>query len=144
MRKTALIETYGGSDRVLLARLGLLGPFYEVPEYLFLSRSHAEQSVRSSRYDRMWWFNPAKQGKLALPTWRIFGELLKAPLEARLSTASRIACLADASSWPFKNGNGIEMAVDLVRAARHVLHVSARPPGQADTGRDQDGPADIG
>ena len=37
--------SYAHSDRVLLLQLGLLGRYYEVPEYLFISTSHMRQSV---------------------------------------------------------------------------------------------------
>ncbi len=116
LRMTPLIDIYAGSDRVLLARLGLIGEFYEVPEYLFFSRSHSAQSVRSNRYDRMWWFDPTKQGHIALPAWRIFGELVECVCEVPLSSADRARCLFDVLRWPLWNGNGIEMAIDVARA----------------------------
>ncbi len=125
LRKTPLIAPYAGSDRVLLARLGLMGEFREVPEYLFYSRSHAAQSVRSSRFDRMWWFNPSRQGRITFPAWRILVELVKSVFEVRLSLADRVRCLAAALRWPLTSGNGIEMAVDLVRAVRLMPHAVA-------------------
>jgi hypothetical protein len=40
--------TYVNADGVLLVRMSLLGWFYEVPEYLFLSRRHSWQSMQLS------------------------------------------------------------------------------------------------
>jgi glycosyltransferase involved in cell wall biosynthesis len=46
LRKTDSFESYVGSDRMLRAEIALQGKFLEIPEYLFLSRDHAERSVR--------------------------------------------------------------------------------------------------
>src|SRR5262249_45754519 len=45
LRLTKLIDNYSDSDRTLLADLGLRGPFYEIPEPLFLHRMHEKGSV---------------------------------------------------------------------------------------------------
>src|SRR5262245_7900591 len=52
MRVSALLQTplegaYARGDSVLLARMALLGRFVELPERLFLSRSHASQSMQT-------------------------------------------------------------------------------------------------
>src|ERR1700747_844992 len=52
MRMSALRQLppqgiYVNGDRVLLARMSLLGRLYEVPEYLFISRRHSGQSVET-------------------------------------------------------------------------------------------------
>ena len=49
MRRDALhklppMGSHAHSDRIFLLRLGLLGRFYEVPQYLFVSRSHSGRS----------------------------------------------------------------------------------------------------
>jgi glycosyltransferase involved in cell wall biosynthesis len=43
--QTKLIGSYNHGDGVLLAHLALMGPFAEVPEYLFNSRRHERQSM---------------------------------------------------------------------------------------------------
>ena len=50
MRMSALRQlppqgSYVNADGVLLARMSLLGRFYEVPEHLFISRRHSGQSM---------------------------------------------------------------------------------------------------
>ena len=52
MRMSALRQIppqgmYVNGDGVLLARLSLIGRFYEIPEYLFISRHHSAQSIRT-------------------------------------------------------------------------------------------------
>ena len=52
MRSSALQQTplhgvYARADSVLLARMALLGRFVELPERLFLSRSHTSQSMQT-------------------------------------------------------------------------------------------------
>ena len=61
LKKTPLIAGYTSSDRVLLAEMCLLGCVFEVPERLFLRRSHPETSTRKfpKGRDRMAWFDPS-------------------------------------------------------------------------------------
>jgi hypothetical protein len=106
---------------VLLARLSLLGPFYEVPEYLFLSRRHQAQSVSSSRFARTAWFDPAKRGRIVFPDWRLFGEHFTCLRDAPLSAEERALCMLYALNWPLWNRNWRGMAIDLVRAGQMAL-----------------------
>jgi glycosyltransferase involved in cell wall biosynthesis len=100
MRRSATdrIPQQGGhaaSDRVFLARLAMYGRFVEVPEVLFLSRDHAEQSIktlpehlrrRRSRLSRLIghgqlppaeWFDPRCKGRVTFPEWRLAWEYLR-------------------------------------------------------------------
>jgi hypothetical protein len=112
---------YAAADRVLLARLSLLGPFYEVPEYLFLSRRHQAQSVSSSRFARTAWFDPAKRGRIVFPEWRLFGEHFSCLRDAPLSPEDHALCMFHALCWPLWNRNWRGMTIDLVRAGQMVL-----------------------
>src|SRR6516164_7687038 len=52
MRMSALRQlpsqgSYVNADGVLLARMSLLGRFHEIPEYLFISRHHSGQSIKT-------------------------------------------------------------------------------------------------
>jgi len=94
---------YVSADRVLLARLSLLGRFYEVPEHLFISRRHSRQSVKTrpvrltqprfrltNRHGHLpppeWW-DPAKARAISFPQFRelleYFLSIYRAPLGAR-------------------------------------------------------------
>jgi len=58
LRETGLHRPYYGSDKTLLAELCLLGPFYRLPETLFFSRRHAEQSCAlTSAQERESWLD---------------------------------------------------------------------------------------
>lgn len=60
LRLTPLQANYVGSDRTLLAELGLRGRFYIVPEYLFFRRDHPETGSNIPLDQRANWFDPAK------------------------------------------------------------------------------------
>src|SRR6516162_995343 len=90
MRMSALRQIppqgiYVNGDGVLLARMSLLGRFYEIPEYLFISRHHSGQSVYTlpqrvkqprrfrltNRYNRslppLEWWDPARSRAVTFP-----------------------------------------------------------------------------
>lgn len=95
LRQTDLIGTHFCGDRVLLARLGLLGRFIELPDVLFMPRSHPEMSselvydVRS--YVR--WFNADRGGRWTFPHWRLFGEYIRNVVTAPIAIGERAAAL---------------------------------------------------
>jgi glycosyltransferase involved in cell wall biosynthesis len=121
LRRSPLIGNYAAADRVLLARLSLLGPFYEVPEYLFLSRRHKAQSVSSSRFARTAWFDPTKRGRIVFPEWRLFREHFTCLRDTPLSANERALCMFHALCWPLWNRNWRGMMIDLVRAGQMAL-----------------------
>ena len=80
LRRTPLMGNYGHGDGVLLARLGLMGRFQEIDEYLFFPRRHSSQSAYVyGAYDNLLpdyhrytvWFDPTKKGRVIFPHWRI-------------------------------------------------------------------------
>ena len=100
LRKTSLIKAYPGSDRVLLAELSLIGPFYEIPQYLFFNRDHTERSIRALPANmRTGWFDTSKEGQISLPRWRIFFEYLKLVNHLSLSLYDRAFCYIHIGSW---------------------------------------------
>jgi glycosyltransferase involved in cell wall biosynthesis len=76
LRETRLIGSYMSSDRVLLGELVLLGPFHEVPEFLFFKRHHPQQHWRAypDRTSRQAWWDPVNTGKPGFRTWRLLRE----------------------------------------------------------------------
>lgn len=59
LRRTGLHRPYYGSDKTLLAELSLMGRFHEVPELLFFSRRHDNQSASiPAAHGRDLWMNP--------------------------------------------------------------------------------------
>ncbi|NDJ25199.1 glycosyltransferase [Nostoc sp. B(2019)] len=104
---------YGHTDGIFLLRLGLLGRFYEIPEYLFFARKHPQQSMsmfvdnyflfanKNQEYSLSMmpdyyaysvWFDSSNEGKIMLPHWRIFWEHLLSMWQSSLSLYEYIYC----------------------------------------------------
>jgi len=94
LKKTNLIGKYPSSDTVLLAKLILLGKFYEIPEYLFFKRDYPENSWRtySSCYARQEWFDPSRVNKIIFPHWRLLIEHFFSILTTPLRWNEQIKC----------------------------------------------------
>jgi len=94
LTKTQLIGGYAHGDGVLLARLALLGRFEEIPEYLFFTRRHQQQSIAMGTNYQPYavWFNPKLRNRLVLPWWKIQFEFFRSIHRAPLSFAQRYDC----------------------------------------------------
>ncbi|MFZ3385028.1 MAG: glycosyltransferase [Candidatus Methanoperedens sp.] len=101
LRKTSLIKAYPGSDRVLLAELGIIGRFYEIPEYLFFNREHEERSIRAlpNVCLRAGWFDTSKEGKIVLSRCGVFVEYFKAVNHFSLSLYEKACCYVHIGKW---------------------------------------------
>lgn len=90
---TDLIGAYGSSDRILLTHLAMKGRLAVLPEYHFLSRSHAGQSVRSHRSLREYarWFDPAARSS-RYPHWKLLREYYRLLSIEPLSLRQRLVC----------------------------------------------------
>ncbi len=101
-----LFGAYGHADNVFLSQLALQGKFYEVPEYLFFSRRHPQQSsmlfLKGNKQDfisyAVWW-NPQNKGKVSLQRWIIFREYCRVIDETNISLEDKICCYFDAWRW---------------------------------------------
>lgn len=96
LRKTdGILSSYYG-DGVLLAQLAVLGPFEIIPERLFFSRLHPEQSIAllSDRAAYVAWFNSKRSHRFQLPTWRMLYEFLRIPLRFRFQPLQRLKAIA--------------------------------------------------
>lgn len=121
LRRTPLIGNYVPSDRILLARLGLLGPFYEAPEHLFISRRHPAQSVRAAKLRaRAAWFDPANEGKIVMPHFRTLYEYLKAIRETPLPPDEARRCYRALLRWVVSDHNWARLGNDVVYAGRQA------------------------
>jgi len=110
LRKTPLLANYIGSDRNLLAELGLIGRIHEIPEYLFLSRNHAEtcstelcdfRSRKSYQVPAEWW-DPTLAQRI-IYTYN-FLEYLRSVRRVPLKWSERILCYAQILKWFVKEG----------------------------------------
>jgi glycosyltransferase involved in cell wall biosynthesis len=141
MRMSALRQlppqgSYVNSDGVLLAQMSLLGRFYEVPEHLFVSRRHSEQSMRTlpirltqPRFrltDRSCtlpcpeWWDPAKSRTITFPEFRQLREYFMSIYRVPLSAGQKLRCYFMLLPWiriHFRR-----MLKDLIIAADQVLY----------------------
>lgn len=101
LRRTPMIAPYVGSDRVLLAELGLRGPFTEISQTLFFHREHSERSTRAepSLQQRAAWFDPTRKGKMTFPHWRIWLEYFASIRRVPLSAGQKFKCLFQTVRW---------------------------------------------
>lgn len=120
LRRTKLIAKYADSDRTLLAELGLYGPFYEIPEPLFLHRLHPKSSVEvyPSRHERTVWFDPSKEGKLVFPNWRQYYELFAAIKNSPLPVDEKARCYFRMIHWTKRSR--YRLMRDINWAVRHM------------------------
>lgn len=105
LARTRLIGRYTGSDRPLLSELSLLGKFYEVPEYLFLYRHHAQQSWggNKSYQAQQAWYDPRRAGNVSFPQWRLLREHIRSIERSPVSLQDRVSCYLYMGYWMRKN-----------------------------------------
>ena len=117
LKMTPLIGSYPSSDVILLAELALLGEYYEIPEYLFFRREHAQTSVRAQPTfrQRLAWYDPAKKGQLHLTRWKWFFEYLAAIRRVQMSWGEKARCYIQIAKW--FTWNWIWLVKDLIKAA---------------------------
>lgn len=112
-----LLSDYPGSDRTFMAELSLIGRFYEIPEYLFLSRDHCERSTRiGTIHSRAGWWDTKNSGQTVFPQWRLFIELARCVNKVPLSGRERRACYLCLLRWLTSNLNWALMLMDLAVA----------------------------
>jgi glycosyltransferase involved in cell wall biosynthesis len=135
LHKLPPMGSYAHSDRIVLLRLGLLGRFHEVPQYLFVSTSHSGQSVwtapertkakgfrltrRCGTLPAMEWWDPTKARKIAFPEWNAAKEFLLSVAHSPLDVWQRLRCYGLVVQWMLKYHR--RMAKDLLIAADQVL-----------------------
>jgi glycosyltransferase involved in cell wall biosynthesis len=113
LKKIPPMGGHGNADGILLLRLGMVGQFYEIPEYLFFARSHSQQSLSMffpnylafthenpqysldmlpDFYEYSVWFDSNNKGKILFPHWRIFREYLLCISQSSLSFYEQVFC----------------------------------------------------
>lgn len=108
LSKTPLIGRYVGSDRVLLAELGLHGKLFETQEYLFHRRDHPQASGRMFNiYKRLAWFDPSNRQKINLVHWKVALEYSRAIGRVPLSASDKAACYRVLTRWLVKQRNAL-------------------------------------
>ena len=143
MRMSALRQlppqgSYVNADGVLLARMSLLGRFYEIPEHLFISRHHSGQSIKTlpvrlkqprrfrltNRYNSNLpcpeWWDPAKTRTPSFPEFRQLLEYFFSIYRAPLGAGQKLRCYAMLLPWI--KIHFWHMLKDLLIAADQVLY----------------------
>jgi hypothetical protein len=144
MRSSALAQTplegaYARGDSVLLVRMALLGKFVELPERLFLSRSHATQSMQTlptasksgkSILTRLLgtgplpppeWWDASRKGKANFPEWNLFKEYwISIGRTHGLGMRDRARCYGVMAKWLTRNI--LKLVRDVIFAAENVSH----------------------
>ena len=142
MRMSALRQLppqgiYVNGDGVLLARMALIGRFYEVPQNLLVSRRHSGQSVATlpvrlkqprrfrltNRYCTLpcpeWW-DPTKARVLTFPEFRLLLEYLLSVYRGSLDAGQKLYCFL--LLFPWIEIHFRYMLRDLLIAADQVLY----------------------
>jgi len=105
LRQTPLLASYHHSDRALSATLGLYGPFYQVPDWLYFRRDHPERAQRAFKTVRAWCANldPRRADPLRHPVIRLYAEyvggFVAAIRHAPLSSAEKRECYYHLAHW---------------------------------------------
>jgi len=116
LRRTRLLDTYVGSDRILRAHIGLLGRFHIVQERLFLSRDHRERCVHTlpAHHLRVEWFDPSQKGRRVFPHWKFLYEYARLVRVCPLSRLQRSRCRLALLRWLVQDLNWARLATDIV------------------------------
>jgi len=117
---TPLIASYVGSDRALLAELGLRGRYHRVPRPLFQNRDHPKRSVHSSNIrseERVAWFDPSHGGGSPAPLLRCWFEYGRSVHRVSIGLRERLRCYAALLKWLPTNRWGVRE--DLEQTARY-------------------------
>jgi glycosyltransferase involved in cell wall biosynthesis len=92
LAKTPLQANYVGSDRVLVAELGLHGRIHILPDYLFYRRDHSGTGSNMPVKVRVDWFDPENRGKLKMTYIREVLEYGRAVGRSQISLREKGAC----------------------------------------------------
>jgi glycosyltransferase involved in cell wall biosynthesis len=112
--KTPLQGSYIGSDRNLLAEIGLMGRIHEIPECLFFQRDHPDSysstrqwpytsttSADSLRKEMAWW---SKDNWTYYPHWKNCVEYFRSVNRVPLKWSERLLCYAQIFRWIMREG----------------------------------------
>lgn len=101
LERTDLIGSYFASDRVLLADLALLGPFFRIGDPLIRHREHEGRSTKSipDAKERVAWFDTSIAPARLYPHWRLLREYHAILSRRDLSLEQRVRCRGHLARW---------------------------------------------
>jgi glycosyltransferase involved in cell wall biosynthesis len=93
LRKTPLYLPYFGSEKVLMAELGLWGRYHEIPEVLFFARIHPDAAGNQKTAELQQQFvNPLARNSARLARWKVLREYRAAVRRSKISFWERQRC----------------------------------------------------
>jgi glycosyltransferase involved in cell wall biosynthesis len=145
MAQTELEPPFPHGDRFFLVRMALRGRFIEVPERLFLARSHPSQSIQSKTTRAKYlaflgtgplppaeWWDASKKGKVVFPEWKLVEQYWTAIDEVPLSLAQSIRCRLSVLQWCGRNfaklGRDVAYAMEHAVTRGKNINPPAPPP----------------
>lgn len=129
LAQTDLFDTFWGADRTLLQEVALLGPFHEIPDYLFHPRSHPEQSItklRGKDVARTYWSDMRSAGRIVLPAWNVMLGNLRLVHKADVPLGEKARLCGYVGSWVGQHWS--DLARDVTRATRAAASRPTAPP----------------
>ena len=105
LHRTAMQDSYHHADHTIVAEIGLHGPFYQVPDWLYFRRDHPEweERARPTLRSRCANMDPRRADRLRHPAVRLYGEYvwgyIAAIRRAPLSPADRRECYRYLAQW---------------------------------------------
>jgi hypothetical protein len=105
LRGFPLDGIYDHADLIIVAVLVLQGPFYQVPDWLYFRRDHAERAERAHKTVRAWCANldPHRSDALRNPVIRLYAEyvwgFVTAIQRAPLTPAEKRECYRHLTGW---------------------------------------------
>ena len=103
LRRTHLHCSHHFADRTINTELGLHGPFYMVPDWLYFRRDHPERTTPYTVRTRCAYLDPRRVDRLRNPVVRLYAEYIwgyvAAIKDAPLSPADRKQCYGYLARW---------------------------------------------
>jgi len=105
LRRTPLHGSYYRADRTLMPEIGLYGPFYHVPDWLYFRRDHPDRAEHLLSDTRAWCTNldPSRASRLRHPAVRLYAEYVwgyvGAIRRSPLAPADRQECYRYLVQW---------------------------------------------
>jgi glycosyltransferase involved in cell wall biosynthesis len=133
LRQVKPYDSYHFADRVFMTEIGLHGPFYQVPDWLWFRREHPGQAgMRRGMRDRCVILDPRRADRLRHPAARLYAEYVwgyvAAIRRAPLSPEERRECLGYLRRWVASRAFPVASRV-IARSDLEVGGPSLAPPG---------------
>jgi len=138
LRRVKLYGSYHFADRVFMTEIGLHGPFYQVPDWLWFRREHPGQAgMRRSVRDRCATLDPRRANRLRNPAVRLYAEYIwgyaDAIRRAPLSPQDRKECYGHLYRWVASRAFPVVGRI-VSRSGLQIGGPSLAPPGGISVG----------